>query len=204
MGIPKGIGLDLDNTVIDYTPAYRATAARIGLPPEFTDRDSIRPLLRKSEVDDLEWQRFQALLYTDGLAFAEPAAGLSDFLNLCAELNVGVFIVSHKTATTPTQFGERDLHGPAKAWLVDQGIAPDQINLEDIYFCSTRAEKVRTIGSLGCEAFVDDLIEVLEHPDLPIDIRRFHYQLDAPVFDSSAPGVQPANFTNLTTWLASC
>ena len=204
MGIPKGIGLDLDNTVIDYTPAYRATAARIGLPPEFTDRDSIRPLLRRSEVDDLEWQRFQALLYTDGLAFAEPAAGLSDFLNLCAELNVGVFIVSHKTATTPTQFGERDLHGPAKAWLVDQSIAPDQINLEDIYFCSTRAEKVRTIGSLGCEAFVDDLIEVLEHPDLPFDIRRFHYQLDAPVFDSPAPGVQPANFTSLTTWLASC
>jgi len=176
----------------------------MGLPPEFTDRKSIRPLLRRSEVDDLEWQRFQAFLYTDGLAFAEPAAGLSDFLNLCAELNVRVSIVSHKTATTPTQFGERDLHGPAKAWLVDQGIAPDQINLEDVYFCGTRAEKVRTIASLGCEAFVDDLIEVLEHPDLPIDIRRFHYQLDAPVFDSPAPGVQPANFTSLTTWLASC
>jgi len=176
----------------------------MGLPPEFTDRKSIRPLLRRSEVDDLEWQRFQSFLYTDGLAFAEPAAGLSDFLNLCAELNVRVSIVSHKTATTPTQFGERDLHGPAKAWLVDQGIAPDQINLEDVYFCGTRAEKVRTIASLGCEAFVDDLIEVLEHPDLPIDIRRFHYQLDAPVFDSPAPGVQPANFTSLTTWLASC
>jgi hypothetical protein len=204
MGIPKGIGLDLDNTVIDYTPAYRATAARMGLPPEFTGRESIRPLLRRSEVDDLEWQCFQALLYTEGLACAEPAAGLRDFLNLCAELPVRVFIVSHKTATTPTQFGGQDLRGPAKAWLVDQGIAPDHINFDDIYFCSTRAEKVRTIAALGCEAFVDDLIEVLEHPDLPIDIKRFHYQLDTPVFDSPVPGVQPANFTSLTTWLASC
>jgi hypothetical protein len=140
MGIPKGIGLDLDNTVIDYTPAYRATAARMGLPPEFTNRKSIRPLLRRSEVDDLEWQRFQALLYTDGLAYAKPAAGLRDFLNLCAELPVRVFIV----------------------------------------------------------------IEVLEHSDLPIDIRRFHYQLEAPVFDIPELGVQPANFTSLTTWLASC
>ena len=204
MGIPKGIGLDLDNTVIDYTPAYRATAARMGLPPEFTDRKSIRPLLRRSEVDDLEWQHFQALLYTDGLACAEPAAGLRDFLNLCAELHVRVFIVSHKTATTPAQFGGHDLRGPAKAWLVNQGIAPDHINLNDIYFCITRAEKVQKIASLGCQAFVDDLLEVLEHPNLPMGISRFHYQLDAPAFDSPAPGIQPANFTSLSTWLASC
>lgn len=204
MGIPKGIGLDLDNTVIDYTPAYRATAARLGIPSEFTDRESIRPLLRRSEVNDREWQRFQSLLYTEGLACAEPAAGLRDFLNLCAELHVRVFIVSHKTATTPAQFGERDLHGPAKAWLVDQGIAPDRINLNDIYFCSTRAAKVQTIASLGCQAFVDDLLEVLEHHDLPLDIIRFHYQLEAPVFDIPGLGIQPANFTSLTTWLASC
>ena len=204
MGIPKVIGLDLDNTVIDYTPAYRATAARMGLPPEFTDRESIRPLLRRSEDDDLEWQRFQALLYTDGLAFAERAAGLSDFLDLCAELPVRVFIVSHKTATTPVQFGGHDLRGPAKAWLVDQGIAPNHINLDDIYFCSTRAEKVQKIASLGCQAFVDDLIEVLEHPDLPMGIKRFHYQLEAPAFDRPALGVQPANFTSITAWLASC
>jgi len=204
MGIPKGIGLDLDNTVIDYTPAYRATAARMGLPPEFTDRKSIRPLLRRSEVDDLEWRRFQAFLYTEGLAYAKPAAGLRDFLNLCAKLHVRVFIVSHKTTTTPVQFGGHDLRGPAKAWLVDQGIAPDHTNLNDIYFCSTRAEKVQKIASLDCQAFVDDLIEVLEHPDLPMDIRRFHYQLEAPVFDIPEPGVQPANFTSLTTWLASC
>ncbi len=204
MGIPSRIGLDLDNTVIDYTPAYRVIAARIGLPREFVDRESIRPLLRRSEVDDMEWQRFQALLYTDGLAFAQPAAGLSDFLNLCATLNVCVFIVSHKTATTPVQFGARDLRGPAQAWLMDRGIVPGHVIKDDIYFCSTRVEKIQTIASLGCEAFVDDLIEVLEHPDLPIDIRRFHYQLDAGAFDDPALGVQPANFTSLLTWLAAC
>ncbi len=204
MGIPSRIGLDLDNTVIDYTPAYRVIAARIGLPREFVDRESIRPLLRRSEVDDMEWQRFQALLYTDGLAFAQPAAGLSDFLNLCATLNVRVFIVSHKTATTPVQFGARDLRGPAQAWLMNQGIVPGHVIKDDIYFCSTPVEKIQTIASLGCEAFVDDLIEVLEHPDLPIDIRRFHYQLDAGAFDDPALGVQPANFTSLLTWLAAC
>jgi len=204
MGVPNRIGLDLDNTVIDYNPAYPVIAARIGLPQEFVDRESIRPLLRRSEVDDMEWQRFQALLYTDGLAFARPAGGLSDFLKLCATLNVRVFIVSHKTATTPVQFGARDLREPAQAWLMNQGIVPGYVEEEDVYFCSTRVEKVRTIASLGCQAFVDDLIEVLEHPDLPIEIMRFHYQLDPCASDDPALGVQPANFTSLLTWLAAC
>jgi hypothetical protein len=152
----------------------------------------------------MEWQRFQALLYTDGLAFARPAGGLSDFLNLCATLNVRVFIVSHKAATTPVRFGARDLREPAQAWLMDHGVVPGYVQEEDVYFCSTRVEKVRTIASLGCGAFVDDLIEVLEHPDLPIDMMRFHYQLDAPASNDHAIGGQPANFTSLLTWLAAC
>jgi len=201
---PNRIGLDLDNTVINYTLSYRAIAEKLGLPREFIDRESIRPFLRKSGDDDVEWQRFQALLYTDGLAFAQLATGLSDFLDLCADLNVRVFIVSHKTATTPVQFGARDLRGPAQAWLMNRGITPDYINLEDIYFCSTRVRKVNTIISLGCQAFVDDLTEVLEHPDMPIGITRFHYQLNAPLFDKPALGVQPANFASLLAWLASC
>ena len=77
MVTPRRIGLDLDNTVIDYAPAYRAVAREMGLPPELVDRESIRESLRKSEEEDEEWQRFQAQLYTDGLAFAKPAAILA-------------------------------------------------------------------------------------------------------------------------------
>ncbi len=204
MGRASRIGLDLDNTVIDYSRAYRTIAEKMGLPEGFVDRESIRPLLRRSEDDDMEWQSFQSILYTDGLAFAQPAAGLHDFLNLCETLNVGVFIVSHKTSQTPVQFGARDLRAPALEWLLEHGIVPGYVQEEDVYFCSTRAEKVQTIATVGCDAFVDDLIEVLDHPDLPRDIIRFLYQLDAPVFDSPARAVQPANFTSLTTWLASC
>ena len=204
MGRASRIGLDLDNTVIDYSRAYRTIAEKMGLPEGFVDRESIRPLLRRSEDDDMEWQSFQSILYTDGLAFAQPAAGLHDFLNLCETLNVGVFIVSHKTSQTPVQFGARDLRAPALEWLLEHGIVPGYVQEEDVYFGSTRAEKVQTIATVGCDAFVDDLIEVLDHPDLPRDIIRFLYQLDAPVFDSPARAVQPANFTSLTTWLASC
>jgi hypothetical protein len=204
MGRASRIGLDLDNTVIDYSPAYRTIAEKMGLPEGFVDRESIRPLLRASEVDDIEWQRFQSLLYTDGLDFARPAAGLSDFLNLCASLNVCVFIVSHKTATTPMQFGARNLRTPALEWLLGQDIVPRFVQDADVFFCSTREEKVQKISALGCEVFVDDLIEVLEHPDLPIEIKRFHYQSDPSAFGDPALGVQPANFKSLLAWLAAC
>ena len=61
MVTPRRIGLDLDNTVIDYAPAYRAVAREMGLPQQLVDRESIRESLRKSEEDDEEWQRFQSM-----------------------------------------------------------------------------------------------------------------------------------------------
>lgn len=204
MGRSSRIGLDLDNTAIDYTPAYRIIAEKTGLPQGLSDRESIRRRLRKSDEDDMEWQHFQSLLYTDGLAIAQPATGLFDFLNMCSTLGIRIFIVSHKTSQTPVQFGARDLRAPAQEWLMKHGISPGLVRKEDVYFCSTREEKVRTIAAIDCQVFVDDLIEVLNHPDLPTDISRFLYSLDATAVSEVQPGIKSANFTSLTTWLVSC
>lgn len=204
MGIISRIGLDLDNTAIDYSPAYRIIAKKMGLPAGLIDRNSIRPMLRNSTDDGKEWQRFQSLLYTDGLAFAQPAAGLLDFLKLCAILNIHVCIVSHKTSHTPGEFGARDLRAPAVDWLREYGIAPGFVRVEDVHFCSTREEKVQRISAIDCQIFVDDLIEVLDHPDFPTGISRFHYSLNASAVPGSETGVQSVNFTSLNAWLASC
>jgi hypothetical protein len=204
MGIVSRIGLDLDNTVIDYTPAYGIIAKKMGLPESLIDRNSIRPILRNSTDDGKEWQRFQSLLYTDGLTFAQPAAGLLDFLKLSAMLEIHICIVSHKTSYIPKEFGARDLRAPAIDWLRKYGIAPGFVRVEDVHFCSTREEKVQTISAIGCQVFVDDLIEVLDHPDFPTGISRFHYSLDASAVSEVKTGVQSVNFTSLTAWLASC
>jgi hypothetical protein len=37
----------------------------------------------------------------------------------------------------------------------------------DLHFLETRAEKVSMINQAGCNAFVDDLPEVLRHPAFP-------------------------------------
>ena len=204
MVTPRRIGLDLDNTVIDYAPAYRSVAREMGLPPELVDRESIRESLRKSEEDDEEWQRFQAHLYTDGLAYAKPAPGLLEFLRLCDSIGVNVVIISHKTETTPERFGSRDLRVPAAEWLDTQGIVPKYIQPDDVFFCADRAEKVRAIVAARCDVFVDDLIEVLEDADMPIGITRFHYQVGANSISAKPESIVDADFLSLTSWLKSC
>jgi len=204
MVTPRRIGLDLDNTVIDYAPAYRSVAREMGLPPELVDRESIRESLRKSEEDDEEWQRFQAHLYTDGLAYAKPAPGLLEFLRLCDSIGVNVVIISHKTETTPERFGSRDLRVPAAEWLDTQGIVPKYIQPDDVFFCADRAEKVRAIVAARCDVFVDDLIEVLEDADMPIGITRFHYQVGANSISAEPESIVDADFLSLTSWLKSC
>ena len=204
MVTPRRIGLDLDNTVIDYAPAYRAVAKEMGLPQQLVDRESIRESLRKSEEDDEEWQRFQALLYTDGLAYAQPAPGLLEFLSMCDSIGVSVVIISHKTETTPERFGSRDLRVPAFEWLDTQGIVPKYIQPDGVFFCADRAEKLRTIVAARCDVFVDDLIEVLEDADMPIGITRFHYQVGANSISAKPESIVDADFLSLTSWLRSC
>ena len=202
MVTPRRIGLDLDNTVIDYAPAYRAVAREMGLPQQLVDRESIRESLRKSEEDDEEWQRFQALLYTDGLVYAQPAPGLLEFLRFCGSIDLNVVIISHKTEATPVRFGARDLRAPASEWLHTQGIVPEHVSPDWVFFCTNRADKVRTIAELQCDVFVDDLIEVLADADYPVSTSAWWYRLSDENPAIGTAGYLSGDFYALLRWLS--
>ncbi len=204
MAPPRIIGLDLDNTVIDYTNAYSAVAAHLGLPEECRTRHQIRRLLRKSPPNDFEWQEFQALLYTEGLEHATPANGLHAFLETCAVLRVTVAIVSHKTENTPQRFGAEDLRAPALLWLDKHGVVPDYIMPSDIHFCPTRQLKIEAIRNIQADVFVDDLTEVLMDPAMPRNILRWHFQSDLSVAKEAVPNLPAADFPRLTEWIQTC
>ena len=201
LAMPRCIGLDLDNTVIDYAPAYCAVAREIGLPQHLVDRESIRGSLRKSDEDDEEWQRFQALLYTDGLAFARPAPGLLEFLRLCDSMGVNVVIISHKTEATPARFGARDLRGPASEWLSTQGITPAHVSPDAVSFCTNRVEKVRAIAELQCDVFVDDLMEILTDAKFPVSASAWWFCASDVGSISGTTGHLSGDFYALTAWL---
>jgi hypothetical protein len=46
------------------------------------------------------------------------------------------------------------------------------IQRENVFFESTRGEKIRRIATLDLDLFVDDLAEVLGHEDMPVACRK--------------------------------
>jgi hypothetical protein len=204
MAPPSRIGLDLDNTVIDYTEAYPVIARNLGLPDSCRDRNQIRDLLRVSPPNDFEWQEFQALLYTDGLDYAQPALGLEQFLGECSRRGVRVSIVSHKTPRTPDMFGAHDLHAPAMKWLVTHDVVPQFVTASDVYFCPTRAVKIQTINDVEAEVFVDDLSEVLTDPRLPSTLVRWHFVPTSSSLPTQTIELPTTDFPGLTEWLRTC
>ena len=200
----RKIGLDLDNTIIDYGPSYRAIASEMGFPQQLVNRESIREALRKSDEDDEEWQRFQSILYTDGLEYARPAPGLISFLRLCEFMGVITTIISHKTQSTPARFGSRDLRAPACEWLYIHGIVPTYVAPQRVFFCADQTAKVRMVALTQCDLFVDDLTEVLIHPDMAEAITRVRYVTGARSEKGKLDGIVDADFLALTEWLRSC
>lgn len=191
------LGLDLDNTVIDYAEAYRALAPRFGLPEGSASREAIRAKLRRTPEDDEEWQRFQSLLYTDGLPLAQPAAGVLDLLEACRRHALPVVIVSHKTHIGPQRFGARDLRTPARAWLARHGISPGWIPNEGVTFHAAASEKVARIKHLSPTWFVDDLEEILDRADFPVNVKRVLYRARSPWLERK-DGSAVADFPALT------
>lgn len=174
------LGLDLDNTVIDYAEAYRALAPHFDLLDGAVSREAIRCQLRPTPDDDEAWQRFQSLLYTDGLEAAKPAAGVLSLLEVCQQEGIHVVIVSHKTPNGPARFGGRDLRSPARGWLARHRIAPGWISQERVTFHSTAREKVAQIAELAPSWFVDDLEEILAMDGFPAHTKRVLYRAGAP------------------------
>src|SRR5271170_5679937 len=93
------IGIDFDNTLIDYDRVFVAAAWQRGLigPEVAGTKRAVRDAIRRLPDGELTWQRLQGHVYGAGIGGAVPFAGAADFLRRCAAKGAAVFIVSHKT-----------------------------------------------------------------------------------------------------------
>jgi len=200
---PRHIGVDLDNTIIDYSLAYGVISKQFEFETELVDRMSIRTHLRLQE-NGIEWERFQALLYTEGLISAQPAKGVREFFEWCCISQIEVSIVSHKTIQTPEIFGAQNLRQPAIDWLSEHSLVSDFVESDHLHFCATQSEKVNTINEIGCDVFIDDLLEVLVNPELSSEISRVLYVGESTKNLPDKQKVVPMNFFDLRNWLELC
>ena len=189
------IGVDLDNTLVRYDELMVQEAVSRGLlsPDVGLVKRSIRDRIRQRPQGEIEWQKLQALVYGPKIGEANLAPGAKEFLISCRAQDVQVYVISHKTmyanfAETPV-----DLRTAALNWMrAHRFFDPQRMGLhpQDVFFESTRSEKIRRIASLGCTHFIDDLEETFLEEGFPAQVEKILY---APGGAPSAiPGVRVA------------
>jgi len=169
------VGVDLDNTIICYDDLFHRLALESELvasaiqPSKKLVRDHIRGL----PEGDVAWQRLQAEAYGPRIHEAGLFPGVKECFAAFRSRGIRSYIVSHKTRFAGV--GDRDvsLRDCALDFLRASGIVDCLEGGEtDVYFSDTRREKCRTVETLRCEAFVDDLVETFQEPDFPVETER--------------------------------
>jgi hypothetical protein len=161
------IGLDFDNTIVNYSDAIaRLGKERFELPKDLpVNKDTLRDFLR-SESREGEWTEFQGELYGPGLRYAEPYPGAIESMRDLIASGHRLVIISHRTKL-PYAGHPYELRASAMEWVTARLSSQGLFSEDAVYFLETRADKIEMIASWNCEVFVDDLPEVLSDPNFP-------------------------------------
>ena len=190
------IGIDFDNTLVAYDRVFLAEARQrklLGAAFRGT-KQAVRDAIRLLPDGELAWQRLQGYVYGRGIGDAVMFAGVDRFLRGCRRAGHAVFIVSHKTEYANHDPARVNLRGAALGWMEARGFFDPRkyaIPRDNVFFESTRADKLARIAALDCTHFVDDLIEVLGDPAFPPGVARV-------LFDAAA--APTADMTVCASW----
>lgn len=171
------IGIDFDNTIINYNDCFTKQARRLGWIKTDTvkTKQQIRDAVRELPEGETKWRKLQGLVYGKFINDAKPFDGVFDFIRKCTSENIDVFIISHKTQYVQMSEEEINLREAAFGWLKRQGFMdPEGAGLEKgrIFFEHPRENKINRITDLKCTHFIDDLEEVFMEPQFPKDVTR--------------------------------
>lgn len=196
----RKIGVDFDNTIANYDEVFRFAASKAGLLDRafVGNKRQIRDAVRRLPNGEISWQRLQGVVYGQLMPRARLFPGFLEFLAQCKDYGSEIFIISHKTEFGHADSEKINLRTAATIWMVKQGIfsaGDGYCSRENVFFESTRAEKVRKIGELECNDFIDDLEEVFLEPDFPIGTRRH-------LFAGDAAPLPTGPFTAYASWHA--
>lgn len=169
------IGLDLDNTIIDYRSAFESyLQENYSFKPKVKVTKEIAKKFLQAKGGDVLWQKCQFEIYSFRYQGARLAPGLLDFIRRASGL-ADLYIVSHKSNYAAFDSEKtRNLREAAQEWLFRKGVVSrDNIPAENIYFSESIEQKLDYIKQLGLTHFVDDLDEILEHSLFPSTTQGF-------------------------------
>jgi hypothetical protein len=181
---PVHIGIDLDNTIIDYDAVFGSVAEEMGLLKTglaAASKDDVKAQLIELDPSENLWMRLQGQVYGRFIERAAPYPGFDTFLRAVRAQGARISIVSHKTRHGHFDPARIDLWDAARAWLERRAFFAAGgfgLDLADLHFEETRAGKVARIASIGCQIFIDDLPDVLHHPAFPDAVEPIWFACD--------------------------
>lgn len=190
------IGVDLDNTLVSYDEVMHRVAVQEGLIPmgAVKNKQDIRDRIQQSPDGELQWRKLQAIVYGPKMGEAKLIDGVRQFFDFCKRHRVKVYIVSHKAEYATLDETGISLRAAAISWMrSNRFFNVDGLGLSegDVYFESTRREKINRIRQLGCTHFIDDLEETFLEESFPVNVEKILYAPHTRY--SSLRGVKIAN-----------
>ena len=177
------IGIDFDNTIIDYSDIFTKQAFSLGWIKTNSKKtkQQVCDLIRALPDGEMKWKKLQGLAYGKFINEAKPFEGVIKFIKRCRQEEIEVFVVSHKTEYPEILEEKINLRESAFRWLNSAGF----FNLEElcldqnkIFFEHPRERKIHKIVELQCTHFIDDLEDVFKEPQFPRDIMKILFSPD--------------------------
>ena len=163
------IGIDLDNTLINYEGVFYKAALEKCLIDPTTPKDKTSVKEAICTKDERLSTELQGYVYGSRLELALLYTGVLETLSYLAENGSEFIIISHKTRF-PFLGPKYDLHKSAEEWIA-KNLKLTFPHIKYI-FCETIDEKVATINQQNCDFFIDDLPKVLNYQGFPANTER--------------------------------
>jgi len=190
------LGVDFDNTLVNYDGVFLKMARQLGLVLKGkAGKKNIRDAIRQLPDGEKKWQQVQARVYGRAMNEAVLIDGVAEFLCACRRAGMPVYIVSHKTQFAAQGTDKIDLRQAALNWMTRKGFFdPAGLGFSDdqVFFESTRQDKVSRIKKLNCTHFIDDLEETFLEKSFPAHTSKILY--------SSEQASYPGDMTVMHDW----
>ena len=174
------IGIDFDNTIAIYDNIFLSFLKKFNFDNAINTnpKEQLKNILFKSPNGLNQWNKIQGEVYGKKVQKAKLAIGFSNFIKLSNHFKSEIFIVSHKTKYGHLDQSKVNLRERAILWMNKNSffdVNEFALKKSNIFFCSTRKEKISKIKSLKLNFFIDDLYVVLNEIKNFNKIKKIHY-----------------------------
>ena len=159
------IGIDLDNTIINYQSSFERIARlkKIKINKKFI-KQKLKQKIEKISKD--EWTRIQGEIYGEKIHYAKIFKNFTNFVKFSIKNKIILIIISHKTKY-PILGKKKNLHILTKKFL-ETKFKNNYFKInKNLFFETSIQKKIQRIKMKECDFFIDDLENILSHKEFP-------------------------------------